>query len=99
TLERDLLLSNAFLSYADALARGIMPIERRRDDEFLTPGPIDIAATLDAALDSPDPGAAIEALAPTTPTYRLLRQALQIIRTDSPGGGKTAATRVREIVV
>jgi murein L,D-transpeptidase YcbB/YkuD len=89
-LDRELLLSNAFLSYADALARGAMPVERRRDDEILTPGPIDVAAALDAAINSPDPGLAIEALAPTTPTYRLLRQALQ---------DKTAPTRLREIKV
>jgi len=37
TLERDLLLSNAFLTYADALARGFMPIERLRYDDVLTP--------------------------------------------------------------
>jgi murein L,D-transpeptidase YcbB/YkuD len=75
--DRELLLSDAFLSYADALARGVMPVERRRDDETLTPGPIDIAAALDAAIGSRDPAAAIEALAPTTPTYLLLRRALQ----------------------
>src|SRR5262249_1559219 len=63
TLDRELLLSNAFLSYADALARGAMPIERRRDDEILEPAPIDVAAVLDKAIASPDPGAVIEALA------------------------------------
>jgi len=73
----ELLLSDAFLSYADALARGAMPVERRRDDEVLAPAPIDVAAALDAAIASPDPAAVIEALAPATPTYRLLRQALQ----------------------
>ena len=89
-VDRELLLSNAFLTYADALARGAVPVERRRDDEILTPGPIDVAAALDAAIASPDPGAAIEALAPTTPTYRALRQALQ---------DKTATSRSREIKV
>ena len=98
-LERELLMSDAFLSYADALARGIMPIERRRDDEALAPEPIDVAAALDAALGSPDPAATIEALAPTTPTYRLLRQALQNLQAGIPGGGKTATTRMREIEV
>ena len=34
------------------------------DDEDLTPEPVNIAATLDNALNSPDPAAAIEALAP-----------------------------------
>jgi len=98
-LERELLLSNAFLSYADALARGFVPIERRRDDQALTPGPIDVAATLDAALGRSDPAAVIEALAPTTPTYRLLRQALKDARAGGPVGGKTASPRVREIAV
>jgi murein L,D-transpeptidase YcbB/YkuD len=93
TFDRELLLSDAFLSYADALARGAMPIERRRDDEVLTPEPIDVAAALDAAIGNPDPGAdpgaAIEALAPTTPTYRMLRQALL----------KSPTPRLREIEV
>jgi L,D-transpeptidase YcbB len=97
--DRELLLSDAFLSYADALARGIMPLERRRDDEVLTPEPVDAAAALDAAIESPDPGAAIEALAPTTPTYRLLRQALQNSHAGTPIGGRIAATRSREIEV
>jgi murein L,D-transpeptidase YcbB/YkuD len=94
-LDRELLLSDAFLSYADALARGIFPIERRMDDEDLTPEPIDIAATLDNAIGSPDPGAAIEALAPTTPTYRALRQALQAF--GSGDGDKAEANRRRQI--
>jgi murein L,D-transpeptidase YcbB/YkuD len=98
-LDRELLLSDAFLSYADALARGIMPIELRRDDEALTPEPIDIAVALDAAIDSRDPAAAIEALAPTTPTYLLLRRALQNSPSGVPAGGKTATSRVREIEV
>jgi murein L,D-transpeptidase YcbB/YkuD len=89
-LDRELLLSNAFLSYADALARGAVPVERRRDDETLVPEPIDVAVALDNAIASADAGAAIERLAPTTPTYRALRQALQ---------DKTAPTRVREIKV
>ena len=98
-LDQELLLSDAFLSYADALARGAMPVERRRDDETLTPEPIDVAAALDAAIGSPDPAAAIEALAPTTPTYRLLRQALQNFRAGTPAGDKATATRLREIEV
>jgi murein L,D-transpeptidase YcbB/YkuD len=102
-LDRELLLSNAFLSYADALARGVMPIERRRDDEVLAPEPIDVAAVLDDAIESADPAATIEALAPKTPTYRLLRQTLQIIRAGSTAGGsmnsKTATAHLREIEV
>ena len=98
-LDLELLLSDALLAYADALARGVMPVERRRDDEALTPEPIDIVAALDVAIASPDPVAAIEALAPTTPTYRLLRQALQNSQLGSSAGGKTATSRAREIEI
>jgi L,D-transpeptidase YcbB len=99
-LYRELVLSDAFLSYADALARGVMPVERRRDDQVLTPEPVDIVAVLDAAIASPAPAAVIQALAPATPTYRLLRQALQNVQSGIPVGGKTAATgRLREIEV
>ena len=94
-LDRELVLSDAFLSYADALARGAMPVERRGDDEVLTPEPIDVAAALDAAIGSPDPAAVIEALAPTTPTYRLLRQALQIYRSGTGAARRTACARSR----
>ena len=98
-LDRELLVSDAFLSYADALARGAMPAERRTDDEVLTPEPIDVAAALDAAIGSPDPAAVIEALAPTTPTYRALRQVLQRYRSGTPAGDKATTNRVREIEV
>src|SRR5215472_7037295 len=98
-LDRELLLSDAFLSYADALARGAMPVERRTDDEVLTPEPIDVAAALDAAIDSPDPAAAIEALAPTTPTYRALRQVLHSYRWGATTGDQATTNRLREIEV
>jgi murein L,D-transpeptidase YcbB/YkuD len=93
-LDRELLLSAAFLSYADALARGAVPVERRGDDEVLTPDPIDVTASLDSALGSPDPAAVIEALAPTTPTYRALRQALWFYRS---GGAETNRLRTIEV--
>ncbi len=98
-LDRELLLSDAFLTYADALARGVVPVERRRDDEVLKPEPIDVAAALDAAIGSADPAQSIEALAPTTPTYRALRQALYDSRAGLPVGGvKTVTPRVRETI-
>ena len=98
-LDRELILSDAFLSYADALARGAVPVERRRDDEVLAPEPIDVAAALDAAIDSPTPAAVIEALAPATPSYRALRQALQMYRSDVATGSKVAPNRLRTIEV
>jgi len=98
-LEHELLLSDAFLSYADALARGAMPVERRMDDENLAPEPIDVVAALNTAIGSADPAASIEALAPTTSTYRMLRQALQNYRARISAGDRAAATRLREIEV
>jgi murein L,D-transpeptidase YcbB/YkuD len=74
-VERDLILSDAFLSYADALSRGAMPIEDRLDDEDLTPEPVDVVRVLDAAIDDPDPAKAIEALAPSSPEYEAMRRA------------------------
>src|SRR5439155_2919550 len=79
-IDRELLFSDAFLAYADALARGVLPVEARMDDEDLRPEPVDVAAALDTAVASPDPAAVIEALAPTTPAYMALRQALRSYR-------------------
>ncbi|WP_165585360.1 L,D-transpeptidase family protein [Roseococcus sp. SYP-B2431] len=98
-LRRELLLSHAVLSYADALAHGAVPLDLRRDGEALTPEPVDVAAALDRAIDGPDPVAAIEALAPATPTYRALRQALQRYRPAPAAGDRAAALRLRQIEV
>jgi murein L,D-transpeptidase YcbB/YkuD len=86
-IDRDLLLSDAFLGYADALARGAVPIEARYDDEDLAPEPIDVAAVLTQTLDSADPSAMIEGLAPRSPAYLALRHALRSYRADD---GETA---------
>ncbi len=85
-IERDLVLSDAFLAYADALARGAVPVEVRMDDEDLTPEPINLAAALDTTVNSPDPAAAIEALAPNSPAYAALRRALQSSRSPAASG-------------
>ncbi|MDB5378190.1 MAG: hypothetical protein JWR00_2636 [Rubritepida sp.] len=98
-LRRELLLSHAFLTYADALALGAVPVERRKDSEALRAEPIDVAAALDAAIGGPDPAATIEALAPATPTYRALRQDLLRYR-SGPRTGATATTNLlRKIAV
>ena len=98
-LAREVLLSDAFLSYADALARGAVPVERRRDDENLAPDPVDVASVLDDAIDGPDPARVIEALAPATPSYRALRQALQTYRSANPVSKKGSTDRLRTIEV
>ena len=96
-LRRELLLSHAILTYADTLATGAIPPERRKDGETLTPDHIDIPAALDRIITSPDPAAALEALAPDTPSYTALRQALRQYRTTTAPRGINPATRIRTI--
>ena len=84
--DRELLLSAAVLAYADALARGAVPIEMRMDDEDLTPEPVAVAAALDSAINSSNPAATIEALAPNSPDYLALRRALQSYRSAAAAG-------------
>lgn len=98
-VERELLQSDAFLSYADALSRGAVPVERRRSDQILAPEPIDVASALDDAADSDDAAKVIEALAPATPTYQALRQALQNARSGFPANNRTATSRLHTIEV
>jgi murein L,D-transpeptidase YcbB/YkuD len=85
--DRDLLLSDAFLAFTDALSRGAVPADMRMDDEDLSPGPIDVVAALDAALNSPDTEAAIAALAPNSPAYTALRRAYQSYQAIVKAGG------------
>lgn len=93
---RELLLSHAVLTYAEALAFGALPPSRRKNAEALAPELVDVTEVLDEALDSGDPVAAIEALAPSTPSYKALRQALQ--RPSFFGlGGRFQANRLRMI--
>ena len=93
-IDRDLVLSDAFLGYADALARGAVPIEARYDDEDLTPEPIDVAAVLTRAIDSPDPASVIEGLAPRSSAYLALRRALA-----ASAASRYSETQRRAIVV
>ncbi len=89
-IERDLLLSDAFLAYADALARGAVPVGERDDNEDLTPPPIDVVAVLDDAISASDPAKVIEALGPTTPEYLAMRQAYASYLALAASGGRGA---------
>jgi len=91
SIERDLLLSDAFLSYADALARGAWPIEDRTDDEDLTPEPVDIVGVIDAAIARPDSAGLIEALAPSSAEYALMRRDYAEYRAIAEAGSQTRA--------
>ena len=97
-LDRELLFSDAFLSYADALARGAVPVERRREDQVLAPEPVDVSQVLNDAVDDRDPARLIEALAPSTPTYEALRAALKApvpaVATPVPMRGRRMVGRV-----
>jgi murein L,D-transpeptidase YcbB/YkuD len=98
-LRREVLLTEAFLSYADALAHGAVPAARRKGFEALAPRRVDVAGALDAAIGSRDPVAAIQALAPATPTYRALAEAMRKHRAAPASGGRAAAERLRSIAV
>lgn len=96
-IDQELVQTDAFLAYADALARGALPVEDRFDDEDLSPGLVDIPATLDKAIASPDPAGVIAALAPGSAEYTGLREALARYRTgpaDSRTATKLAAIEV-----
>ncbi|MGH7031463.1 MAG: L,D-transpeptidase family protein, partial [Stellaceae bacterium] len=93
-VERDLLLSDAFLSYADALAGGAVPVEDRDDDEALRPGPIDIVAALNAAIAAPDPAAAVEGLAPSSPEYLAMCRAYRAYRALAAGDREPGLPRI-----
>ncbi len=100
-VERDLLLSDAFLSYADALAQGAVPIRDRSGEEALQPKPTDIVAVLDAAIAAPDPASAMEALAPSSSEYSAMRRAYMTYRAvaSNDRGTSLAQRRVRQLAV
>lgn len=83
-LRREILLTEAILSYADALAHGGVPPRRRKGFEALRPPPVDVASVVEAAIEASDPVAVIEALAPATANYRALRKAWQELRAAPP---------------
>ena len=84
--ERELLLTDAFLRYATALARGrVRASEVESDWAFAAPA-FDADAALDRALTG-DVGAVLDGLAPAEPSYRLLQDALARYRRIAAGGG------------
>jgi murein L,D-transpeptidase YcbB/YkuD len=86
-IDRELLLSDAVLAYADALAHGAVRPSARDDDEDLNADAVDVVAVLETAIASAHPAAAIEALAPNSATYMALRQAHDLYRSVAKSGG------------
>lgn len=84
--QRELLLTDAFLRYAAALARGrVKASEIEADWTFAAPA-FDASAALDRAIAG-DVGAVLAALAPAEPGYRELQEALARYRRMAAGGG------------
>src|SRR5215831_14160371 len=98
TTDRDLLLSDAFLSYADALARGVLPVELRMDDEDLKPEPVDAALALDTVISSANPVAAIEAPAAARNPHAAPAQR-QAQPAKAPANPAAYQSRIREVAV
>jgi L,D-transpeptidase YcbB len=84
--ERDLLLTDAFLRYAEALGRGRVNSAKIESDWAL-PGPdFDGPAVIAAAMGG-DPAAVLAQLAPVHEPYRRLQVALQRYRAIAAAGG------------
>ena len=84
--ERELLLTDAFLRYAAALAHGRVEEHALESDWALNAPAFDPGAALDRALAG-DVGAALAGLAPAEPGYRQLQDALARYRRIAAGGG------------
>ena len=84
--ERDLLLTDAFLRYAQALAQGRVNSAKIESDWALPVPEFDGAAVF-AAETGGDPAAALAALAPAHEPYRRLQAALQRYRAIAAAGG------------
>jgi murein L,D-transpeptidase YcbB/YkuD len=73
---RELLLSDRFLTYAQALAQGRVSPSAVEDDWLLAQPSFDASAVLGAAAQSKDVGATLSGLLPKAPEYDRLRQML-----------------------
>src|SRR5690348_734174 len=84
--ERELLLTDAFLRYAAALAHGRVEERELETDWALNAPAFDPGAALDRALAG-DVGAVLTGLAPAEPGYRQLQDALARYRRIAASGG------------
>lgn len=99
-LTREMLITDALLSYADALSHGAVPADRRTAAEAMAPETVDLAAALSQAIDSEDPVVALEGLAPQTQTYLGLRLAMRgrMLRAPRLPRGAAAAAQLRRSI-
>ncbi|HUH85645.1 MAG TPA: L,D-transpeptidase family protein [Stellaceae bacterium] len=85
--ERDLLLTDAFLRYAQALAQGRVDSAKIENDWSVPVPEFDGTAILAAAASGDDPAEILAALPPTHGPYRRLQAALQRYRVIAAAGG------------
>jgi murein L,D-transpeptidase YcbB/YkuD len=95
--ERELLLTDAFLRYAAALAQGRVSSAAIENDWALPAPRFDAVAALDRAAGG-DPAAVLEALAPSEPAYKGLQAALVRYRAIVASGGWPRVPRVGKLV-
>lgn len=86
-LDRELLLSDRFLAYAQALGQGRVAPAAVDEDWLLARPDFDPATVLQRLADSADVAAVLQSLLPAAPDYDRLRQALQRYRTLAAAGG------------
>ncbi|HKW55246.1 MAG TPA: hypothetical protein VJO12_16255, partial [Stellaceae bacterium] len=84
--QRELLLTDAFLRYATALAHGRVQANALDSDWAITSPAFDAGAALDRALTG-DVGAVLAGVAPAEPGYKQLQDALARYRRIAAGGG------------
>lgn len=84
---RELLLSDRFLAYARVMAQGRVSPSGIEDDWLLPSPGFDPAAVLSSLAQSKDVNATLAGLAPPTPEYDRLRQALEHYEVLAADGG------------
>lgn len=95
--ERELLLTDAFLRYAAALAQGRVSSAAIESDWAIPVPRFDPVAALDRAAGG-NPAAVLEALAPSEPGYKGLQAALVRYRAIVASGGWPRVPRVGKLV-
>jgi L,D-transpeptidase YcbB len=95
--DRDLLLSDRFLAYAQALGQGRVAPAAVDEDWLLARPAFDPATVLRRLADSGDVAAVLQSLLPVAPDYDRLRQALQKYQALVAAGGWPAVVSDRKI--
>jgi murein L,D-transpeptidase YcbB/YkuD len=85
--ERDILATDAFLLAAEHLSRGVVDPQFARPSWCIAPGPLDLAAVLQAALDEQTIEESLARLTTQHEGYARLRSALAAYRVVERGGG------------